>query len=523
MRKIFLFFVSLGIILGLFFAIGNSFINKNEEIIESGESSEDFYVHELNLPIMEIDSLNPLLTYNEQVSNILNLIYEPLIGIDKNDSLKPILATEWAEKSDYTWIIKLRNDVSWHNGNNFTSNDVIFTINQLLNAEVDSPYKENVKNITNVSKIDNYSLSITLSQRDAFFAYKLTFPIVPENYFKDVGIANDYKNNRPVGTGAYKYLENLSEGSIIHLKINNSWWNYNAENTRLQNIYLYKYSTYGEAIKAYKSLETDVIVTTLTDWEKKFGTIGNNVYSYESSIYDMIVPNTSKSVLSDSSVRKAILTAINRENIGDRVFDSNITINDVPIHTRSESYVSTAVTEYSIDKAKQILINAGWVYDGNWKKNNVTLKFNLLVNENNSEHVKSAEIVKENLNEIGISVNIQKVSWNNLKSTINEGNFELAMVSIDVKNELTLLDLVTDGGSYNYSKYMSKACNEAISNIKNNCNSDTIKELEKIYKSDTPYIGLYFRNNNILTNKSVKGSIEPTWWNPYENITSWCK
>lgn len=523
MRKVFLFFVSMGIILGLFFAIGNSFITNKEKENESGEISGDSYIHELNLPIMEIDSLNPLLTYNEQVSNVLNLIYEPLVGIGKNDELKPMLATEWVEKDDLTWIIKLRRDVNWHSGNKFTASDVIFTINQLQNIDVNSPYKDNVKNILTVQKIDDYSLSITLHQKDVFFAYKLMFPIVSEHYFKDVGINNEYKNNRPIGTGVYKYIDTISDNAIIQLKINNLWWNYNSENARLQNIYLYKYSTYGEAIKAYKSLETDAIVTTLLDWEKKFGTIGNNVYSYESSVFDMIVPNVSKSSLSDSSVRKAILTAINRENIGDRVFDSNITINDVPIHTRSNSYISTLKTEYSIDKAKQILINAGWNYDGKWKKNGVTLKFNLLVNEANSEHIQSAEIVKENLKELGIDVNIQKVSWSNLKSSIAEGNFELAMVSIDVKNELTLLDLVADGGTYNYSRYSSKACNEAISNIKNSCTSDKIKELEKIYKADTPYIGLYFRNNNILTNKSVKGSIEPTWWNPYENIISWCK
>lgn len=523
MKKVFLFFVSMGIILGLIFAIGNKFTNKNEDTVESGETSVDSYIHELNMPIMEIDSLNPLLTYNEQVSNILNLIYEPLVGISKDDSLKPVLATEWAEKDELTWIIKLRNDVKWHNGNQFTSDDVIFTINQLLSEDVKSPYKENAKNISDMKKIDDYSFSITLFQKDAFFIYKLMFPILPEYYFKDVGVNNEYKNNRPIGTGAYKYIDTSNDNMTIHLKINDSWWNYDGESVKLKDIYLFKYSTYGEAIKTYKSLETDVIVTTLTDWEKKFGTIGNNVYSYESSVFDMIVPNTLKSALSDSSVRKAILTAINRENIGDRVFNSNVTINDIPIHTRSNSYISTLVTEYSSDKAKQILINAGWTYEGKWKKNNITLKFDLLVNENNSEHIKSAEIIKENLEEIGININIKKVNWDNLKSSINDGNFELAMVSIDVKNELTLLDLVTEGSLYNYSKYASKAANEAISNIKNNCNSDTIKELEKAYKSDTPYIGLYFRNNNILTNKSVKGNIEPTWWNPYENIISWCK
>ena len=50
-----------------------------------------------------------------------------------------------------------------------------------------------------------------------------------------------------------------------------------------------------------------------------------------------------------------------------------------------------------------------------------------------------------------------------------------------------------------------------------------MQNLERIYKDETPYIGLCFRNNTLLTNKSVKVSIEPKWNNPYANIITWCK
>lgn len=526
MKKIFLFFVSLGIILGLFLGVRSEML-KNKSDIVADNNSGDNYIHELKIPIMEIDSLNPLLTYNEQVSNLLGLIYEPLVDISKNDLLTTCLATEWAEKSDTNWIIKLRKGAKWHNGNTFTSDDVVFTFKLLASGDISSPYTDNLKNVVSIKALDDYSVSITLSEKDEFFMYKLTFPIIPEYYFKNGEVLNENKNSIPIGTGPYKYISTNVGKDVLKLEFNHAWWN-KVEGVRLNTIYLYKYATYGEAIKAYKSADVDLIVTTMADWEKKFGTIGNNIYSYESSIFDTIVPNTKKLALSDASVRKAFLFAINRENIVSKVFSSNATVVDMPIHTRSKNYISSIQSDYDLDKAKQVLINAGWTWSTNgWSKNisgtACSLKFTLLVNKENDEHVAAAEAAKESLADLGVTITLKEVDWTNYKKAISEGTFDLAMASFDIKNELTILDILDTNSDMNYSRYSSEKMNEAIENVRNNYTSSNMEELENVYKSDTPYIGLYFRNNTILTNKSVKGSIEPTWFNPYEEIFTWCK
>ena len=163
------------------------------------------------------------------------------------------------------------------------------------------------------------------------------------------------KAEKMVGTGPYKYSQTNSDGSI-ELLFNKSWWN--GEEAKLNKITVYKYSTYGEAVKAFKSAEVDMIVTNMTSWKEKFGTIGMNSYSFENTEYEAIVPNCQNVVLSESSVRRAILQAINRENIINSVYNENATISDIPIHTNSKNSITNA--EYNIEKAKQILINAGW-------------------------------------------------------------------------------------------------------------------------------------------------------------------
>ena len=331
--------------------------------------------------------------------------------------------------------------------------------------------------------------------------------------------------NIPVGTGMYKYMS--TDENIISLERNKSWWSVSANN-RLEKIYLHKYSTYGEAIKAYKSSEVDVIVTTMSDWEKKFGTIGNNVYRYENTVFDTIIPNTKKLALSDSSVRKAILYAINRENIVAKVFNSNASIVEMPIHSISKFYSSDISSEYNLDKAKQILLNAGWKSDnGVWSKSisktNCNLNFSLIVNKDNKEHLAASEAIKECLQDLGIKINVKSLSWSEYKKALEAGNFDLAMASFDIKNETSLIDMLDESSSNNYTGFSSREMSEVINSLKRTNSDEDMKKLTDIYRAETPYIGLYFRDNTLLTNKSVKGSIEPFWANPYNGITTWCK
>ena len=86
--------------------------------------------------------------------------------------------------------------------------------------------------------------------------------------------------------------------------------------------------------------------------------------------------------------------------------------------------------------------------------------------------------------------------------------------------------IIYDLFNYLITDDVFKDNNNELIKIEKNRNDEIVAvnyDIEKTYKSETPYIGLFFKNNMILTNKSVKGSIEPNWFNPYENITTWCK
>ena len=524
MKKLFLLLIGIGIFIGSFITIRNYFFNLEAvdslpEIIEN-----EVYIDELNLPLIEVDTLNPLLTQNKQVSDVLKLIYEPLFDFDEKNRLVPTLVTEWNEKDDNTWILKLNNLATWHSGKKLSAEDVVFTFNSIRNFE-NCIYKENIKNISSVEIIDDNAIQINLVSNDKYLPYKLNFPIIAKHFFQKE-MLNESHNEYADGTGPYKVESVLNSENKIILISNMNWWK--QKDFKLNQINLIKYATYGEAIKAFKSTEIDVISTTMSSWQKKFGAIGINSYMYESNEYETLIANTEDIVLSEKSVRRMVLTGINAENIIESVYGGNGAVSDCPIPSNSYLSVSSNSKNYDIEKAKQLLINAGWDNSsGNWKKviNNktYTLEFDLLVCNDNEEKIKIADLIVENLKEIGVKVKIVKLNFAEFNKRIQNGKFELALATINLDSDLDIVELIESTSEKNFANYKKIEVDNIISQM-TNTNLDTkINELQNLYRNEAPYIGMYYKCNNLLTNKSVKGNINPTSWNVYHDITGWCK
>ena len=510
MKKILMFFILLGVIIGIINGFKIQNVSEQEELEINVDTER---ITELSLSLSDIDTLNPIKTKKLHTSNILKLIYDPLFSYDEENQIMPVLVEQWMKRDELTWIIRIKENVLWHDQTKFTANDVKFTIDTLLLNEIDSVYNANVRNISTVDVMDEKTFSITLIEPDPYLVSKLTFPIISANYI--------YNDTNLMGTGAYKY-ESENE-SLIVLHSNENWWK--KENIKLKTIYLKKYATYNEAIKAFKSSEVDMIITNMYDWKEKFGFIGINSYQYENTEYELLIPNCENKILSDSSVRKAILYGINRANIVNEVYEENAEISDIPIMSNSR-YAETS-TEYNPETAKQILINGGWNFNGEfWEKNGTKLKFTLQVCNEDLEKISVAEKIKTDLSEIGISVVVKEITWEELKNSLEKNKFEIILASLNLKNEYQMQDITTIGSELNYANYLNVELDKIIAELENTDgeNYDSkFEEFKELYINELPYIGLYFKMDTILTNKSVKGEYKSTIHEPYRNIINFYK
>ena len=168
MKKFLIFIIILGIIIGLIHGFQSA---PSEQLEEISSNSSTIQVQEnqstdFNLSISEVDTLNPMLTSNSHVSDILKLIYEPLVSYNYENELEPCLALEWGKMDDTTWLIKLRDNVFWHSDLKLSSQDVKYTIEMLQSANISSIYSQNVENIEKVETIDSLTFMISLKEID---------------------------------------------------------------------------------------------------------------------------------------------------------------------------------------------------------------------------------------------------------------------------------------------------------------------------------------------------------------------
>ncbi len=225
--------------------------NISEENLDHTSTTTNIQT-DLRLSITELDTINPILSHNRNVQELTKVIYEPLITLNENCKIEYCLAEEVAKLDNQSYLVKLRKGVLWQNKENFSADDVIFTVETIKREDISSIYKENLRAVRDIEYIDANTLKINLEYEVPFFEYNLTFPIMCKSFYEGEDFINSEKNRAPIGTGKF-FISEVSD-NMIKLGKNDTYWN--VEKVPMaQEINVNLYSNIGEAYNAFKSGE----------------------------------------------------------------------------------------------------------------------------------------------------------------------------------------------------------------------------------------------------------------------------
>lgn len=522
------FFVAFLIIL----AIVAYNIYKKQEVQSEKEKAEKKVqeatinvVKELRLAIAEYDTINPILTNNRNVQEISRLIYDPLVLINENYKSEACLAQEVSKISDNTYIIKIRENIKWQDGSVFTANDVKFTVDTIKSEGVNTVYKENLKFVSSVDVIDNNTIKFNLTQAVPFFEYNLTFPILSQKYYEGEDFNTSEKNKSPIGTGMFKIAS--SDANVIILEKNDLYWNEDRKSV-LEKININIYSNMGEVYNNFKNGNIDVINAEISNVSQYIGSIGFAQEIYKGKEYDFLALNNENIVLSSSAVRRAINYSIDKNNLIVSCYGPEYGVTEFPIDYGSWLYEGGASIAANAEEAKNILAEDGWIYRNNsWQKVidgvNTKLSFYLTVNADNDLNVAVGENIKAQLEAVGITVYLRRVSSDNYHAFINEKTgYDAIIVNMNTSFSPNLNTFIGGG---NVSNYSSEDLNQILAEIGNISDDNTMKEKYKkiieIYNRDIPFINLARRNKVLIYNTNLVGVTKPTTYNMYNHIERW--
>lgn len=511
-RYIFFIIVIILILISIYILYRNSQKKSEEVKVTKMELNIE---NEINIGITNFDNMNPLLSNNRDIQYISKLVYQSLIDISYDFKIENLLAKEFSRINPKTYIVKLKDDVYWHDGTNFTAQDVIFTINNLKKENVNSIYKESVSKIEKVEQIDEYTIKIFLTEEVPFFEYKMCFPILASHSYED-GTLNS-KNINPVGTGKYK-IDNIEEKSISLISNEN-------EKTKLKKINIILKDTVKDLYNALTKEEIDYMVTDNIEYADYIGIMGYNVKQAYNREYEYLALNNENKILSDKKIREVINCAIDKKAINYSIYNNKHIISDFPLDYGSYLYDKEEKTSYDINKARRLLRENGWKYINNcWMKNNNKLEFKLIVNENKEKRVLLAEEIKKQLQEIGIIINIVKVSDNSYNNYIKNKKYDIILTGNIVSN---CPDLRSYFGENNLSNFKEEELSMLLKDISNISDEKILKEkysrIIEIYDEETPFVSLDFSSLFVLSRTNLKGDLSFNWYNLFYNIDNWYK
>ena len=511
----YIFFAIVVFMVGL--AIYFLYIDNNEKVYAVENNELEININkELNIGVSEYDTINPILSNNRDIQYINKLIFEPLIDISYDFKIQNKLAEEFSKINNNTYIVKLRNDVFWHDGEKFTADDVVFTINNLKNKNVNSIYKDNVKDIEQILKIDDYTVKILLNKKVNFFEYMMCMPIIASHAYDE---NFNSKTAMPIGTGKFK-ITKIEDNSILLQKSNNE------NESKIVKIKLILKKSAIDLYMALSKSEIDFMITDNIEYEEYVGRLGYNINQCCNREFDYLVINNEKTILRDKEVRKAINYAIDKNEISYDIYNSKYKIAEFPLDYGNYLYNLGSEIEYDINKAKSILIENGWTLKNNvWIKKGKTLRLTLLVDEENQKRVQTADNIKEQLKEFGVLIDIMAVSSKTFNNYIKYKNYDIILTGNIISNNPNLETYFSEG---NLSNFNNEEVNNIINEIKNVDNQEELliekyKKLEEIYLEEMPFISLYFNNLFILSNKNLKGDLQGNWYNVFYNIDGWYK
>ena len=470
-------------------------------------------------------NFNPVLSTNDADRDATRLIFSSLLKYNERGELAPDLASSYdVSKDGKTYTVKLKSGITWHDGEPFSSEDVVFTINAIQNSEYASPLRNSWQGIK-AEAVDANTVVLTLKTPYAAFTPNLAFlGILPKHIWKTVMPQNfplAEFNLKPIGTGPYKFVKLAKDslGRIISLNLSANE-NYFAGAPNIKNIILRFYISEEEAVSAFNRKEVDgLMLQTAQNKNQLRGIENSSFFSLPSLRVYAIFFNTDHELLGASYIREAINYAINRDNILNKLFsnEGKIAIGPIP-PTLPGSSPNLVGYSYNLQKTVEILEKNKWVkneegiYEKKLGKDKETtpLKFTIITTKSIQL---AATLIKDDLKSAGIDSELKIVSLGELQqSYIRTKNYEAMLIGESYTSAADPYVFwhgaaIKDPG-LNLSLYNNKKVNKILEDAR--LISDPAKratkleEFQKLVLSDAPAAFLYSPNYIYVVKNSVK-------------------
>ena len=462
---------------------------------QSGEPSDDRGSVTVGIA-QDLDSLDPHKAIAAGTSEVLFNVFEGLVKASPDGEVIPAVASDYTISDDKTvYTFELREGVKFHNGEAVTAEDVVYSLERCAGSENDgTPLITAFSNVAEITATDDTHVTVTLKEPNLEFIFSMTAAIIPAGY-------GDESSTAPIGTGPFKFVSYTPQDSFVMEKFDEYW----GTPAYLDEVTFRIITSTETLVMSLKSGALDMVIhlpnTVANQVEGDF-TIHQDTMKLVQALY----LNNDVEPLDDVRVRQAIYYAVDVQEIIDFVCDGAGVATGTSMYPAYTKYFMPELAEayqQDLEKARQLLTEAGYP-DG----------FDLTITApgNYEQHVQTAEVLEQQLGQIGINVNIETVEWETWVSDVYRGRDYMSTVCGVAASDMTAREMLVryvSDSSTNFINFRNEeydnAVNSAMASIDDEEQTALYKEAETILNEEAASIWIQDLCDLVVTIPELDG------------------
>ena len=473
-------------------AAGSTAASENKETESKGSSSKDTL-------IIATANETPSVTtnlHNAVAGDYINqMTHNSLFYTDENLEPQPCLVESYEIVSDTEWVFKLKQGVKFHNGQEMKAADVKASLELCKESPQVSQYGTSSGTI---EVVDDYTIKMTTDGPQSGLLSDLCHhgnAILPADL---IASGHDF-NKEPIGTGPYKLVA-WNKGESLELEAFEDYWGGAPAIKKV----VWKVIPEGSSrTMALEAGEVDLIIEVeSTDFTRLQDNADLVTFNEAGTSHNWLMINNEKAPFDNVDFRRAIDAAVDKNAVVQVALNGQGSVSDSMLPECFPGVVTDGAPTYDPEKAKELLADAGYA-DG--------FDLEITVPSSYSQHVDSAQIIADELSQVGINVTLNQVEWSTwLQDVYKGGNFQATVIGFDgtLAPSDWLKKYVTDDAKnfmhYSNTEY-DDVFNTAYTTVDDDVKVENYKKAQMILAEDAAAVYIEDPANLVAVSKKFGG------------------
>ena len=487
-----------------------------------------------SLPLDYDQSLNPIKSKSALNQLVDCLVYDRLFEVDENFNVTSRILSDWyyskSEDSPGVWVLKVKEGIQMHDGSTLTAADVAYSVSCVFTSG-STYYQQQIGRVYS-SAFNGEVYLATAGADNAQLPQRMSIPVI-----KSGSVGEDI----PAGSGPYMY----NEDRTALVKFDGYE---NSENLPLDEVQLRPYRGMEELITEFESGLIDLVVNDPTGiYNMGYGGKNEKRVITTSNLH-YIGFNSASRFFRYDAYRYAMNWIINRDRIVSDTLDGNAVATVFPIHPNSSLYDTELAAQYSYDPARCLMelerggcrdLDADGMLEFALSGMKVDVEINFVVCADNAAKVQEARKIAEDMEAIGLYVNLRELTWKNYVAALKTGYIDSDAENPEIQVDMYLAEVALTGdwdiltlisgdweedGTLNYGGWdisELQLLTESYLGANDDDRATAVRDWLQYLTTTTPILPVCFETRDVISHLGVIYGMSPTQYDVFNNFAAW--